>query len=548
MSYQSGTGRSPEYGGGWLERLPSWLGPAAGMLGGAVVVAAAPAAAQISVGGTAAAAEFLLVAMAVQAQRLQQSAHQERAMRQQAQAELMRAIASAAGDIEKARQTIAAVERLLQITINFAYAEVERGTPLDQVLEYVRRDADTGPLDSQLQVDLVRSVLQAHLTIQDLSRQLAEADDLVHKTLPALVDQVRNGADVEDVLASFAQDGREPAWQQDLVQRVLEAEDRGQGRSESARRLATAMGQRLQSTMHIILRTLQDLQEEHHAHPVVFGMLQDLDRQASQAARLADSLVVLGGGRPLQRWIQPVSLYDVLRGALSQIGDGFLRVDLREEAVARMGVEGAAVRSLVHLLAELLKNAVQYSPPTTRVRLWAEPVHRGVVVVVDDEGVGMPPEKLARCQQMLSGRLEATLEDLGESLQTGLPVIALLAKAHGIDVVLGTSSRGGTQASVLIPRHLLTDMPQHRPQEPAVEPAATTRVKSPLTVADSLVEGSTEAGLPRRRREDTAPVSAGQAPRAVAPVVTDEHRRAALTALTRPTARNDAMHPQEEEK
>ena len=47
---------------------------------------------------------------------------------------------------------------------------------------------------------------------------------------------------------------------------------------------------------------------------------------------------------------------------------------------------GAAVADLTHLLAELVENAAQFSPPHTRVRVTGEPVGNGYVLEVEDRG------------------------------------------------------------------------------------------------------------------------------------------------------------------
>ncbi|MBJ6618454.1 hypothetical protein [Streptomyces sp. DHE17-7] len=62
----------------------------------------------------------------------------------------------------------------------------------------------------------------------------------------------------------------------------------------------------------------------------------------------------------------PVSLTDVVRAAVSEVED-YARVEVRH--LPEASVVGAAVADLTHLIAELIENAAQFSPPHTRVRV-----------------------------------------------------------------------------------------------------------------------------------------------------------------------------------
>lgn len=59
-------------------------------------------------------------------------------------------------------------------------------------------------------------------------------------------------------------------------------------------------------------------------------------------------------------------------------------------------VVGAAAEALIHAVAELLDNATRYSPPSTQVFVTLMPVHNGVVIEIDDGGVGMPEHAIEK--------------------------------------------------------------------------------------------------------------------------------------------------------
>uniref|UniRef100_UPI002930A804 sensor histidine kinase n=1 Tax=Clavibacter michiganensis TaxID=28447 RepID=UPI002930A804 len=145
----------------------------------------------------------------------------------------------------------------------------------------------------------------------------------------------------------------------------------------------------------------------------------------------------------------PVSLTDVVRAAVSEVED-YARVEVRQ--LPETAVVGAAVADVTHLLAELVENAAQFSPPHTRVRIIGEPVGNGYAVEVEARGLGMGKETLAEANRRIE---QSEALDLFDSDRLGLFVVSRLAARHGIKVHLRTSPYGGTTAVVLLPTALL---------------------------------------------------------------------------------------------
>jgi hypothetical protein len=122
-------------------------------------------------------------------------------------------------------------------------------------------------------------------------------------------------------------------------------------------------------------------------------------------------------------------------------------VQLPETAVV-----GAAVADVTHLLAELVENAAQFSPPHTKVQVSGEPVGNGYVLEIEDRGLGMGKDTLAEANRRLE---ESETLDLFDSDRLGLFVVSRLALRRDIKVHLRTSPYGGTTAVVLLPPSLL---------------------------------------------------------------------------------------------
>jgi hypothetical protein len=122
------------------------------------------------------------------------------------------------------------------------------------------------------------------------------------------------------------------------------------------------------------------------------------------------------------------------------------------------------------MLAELIENAVQYSPPGTSVQVRGGRVANGYALEIEDRGLGIPPDTMNTLNQRLAKPPEF---DLADSDQLGLFVVSRLAARHGIRISLRVSGYGGTAAVVLLPRTLVVaeaDVP-FRPGKAADEAA-----------------------------------------------------------------------------
>ncbi|MER7923513.1 nitrate- and nitrite sensing domain-containing protein [Streptomyces sp. NPDC096057] len=195
--------------------------------------------------------------------------------------------------------------------------------------------------------------------------------------------------------------------------------------------------------------SLLDSMERRSEDPNELSDLFRLDHLTTRMRRHAESLIILSGAAPGRAWRMPVSLTNVVRAAVSEVED-YARVEVRQ--LPEASVVGAAVADLTHLLAEIVENAAQFSPPHTRVRVTGEPVGNGYAVEVEDRGLGMGKESLSDANRRIE---QSETLDLFDSDRLGLFVVSRLAARHGIKVHLRTSPYGGTTAVVLLPTALL---------------------------------------------------------------------------------------------
>ncbi|MFE7749558.1 nitrate- and nitrite sensing domain-containing protein [Streptomyces sp. NPDC057428] len=208
------------------------------------------------------------------------------------------------------------------------------------------------------------------------------------------------------------------------------------------------LARRSQVLVHRQLALLDGM-ERRAEDPGELGDLFRLDHLTTRMRRHAESLIILSGAAPGRAWRIPVPLTNVVRAAVSEIED-YARVEVRSLPAA--GVKGAAVADLTHLLAELVENAAQFSPPHTKVRISGEPVGNGYALEIEDRGLGMGDELLDEANRRIE---QSETMDLFDSDRLGLFVVSRLSARHRIKVQLRPSAYGGTTAVVLLPTALL---------------------------------------------------------------------------------------------
>ncbi|WP_169814538.1 sensor histidine kinase [Nocardia pseudovaccinii] len=220
---------------------------------------------------------------------------------------------------------------------------------------------------------------------------------------------------------------------------------------EGARAIFLNMAHRSQLVVHRQLEILDEA-ERQQEDPTLLDTFFKLDHLATRERRNAENLVVLAGGLAKRQWRQPVPLIELVRSAVSEALD-YKRV--RTSHMPQIHISGDAVADLAHLIAELVDNATQYSPPQSPVEVAGKVVGRGVAVEVNDQGIGMSAAELDRANQLLRQPPDFSVGAVSADLRLGLFVVAKLGVRHGISVRLTESDHGGVRAIVLIPTTLI---------------------------------------------------------------------------------------------
>jgi signal transduction histidine kinase len=294
------------------------------------------------------------------------------------------------------------------------------------------------------------------------------------------------------------------------------------------------LGRRNQNLLNRQLDFITELERDETDPDTLEGLFK-LDHLATRMRRNAESLLVLAGVEPPRQWSAPVAAADVVRAALGEVED-YQRVSVRHLEPA--SITGAVAADLAHVLAELIENALSFSPPEEQVEIKGRLTRDGYTVAITDNGLGMSELELNRANRRLAGAESFTV---APSRYLGHYVAGHLASRMGVCIELAAGPAGGTTARVDVPMALVADeeapvalagpAPAHG-QEPAasepepgilpeadiwaaIAPLAATDPGAPAPSPDlgptsstapsaSLDPDTTGSGLPRRRSSTDA--------------------------------------------
>ncbi|CAL9346484.1 sensor histidine kinase [Streptomyces sp. enrichment culture] len=312
--------------------------------------------------------------------------------------------------------------------------------------------------------DAVRHAADAESRRQQAVREArqgtAELEHLTNSTLPAAVEKLRDGTSAENVLAELEWPRGAPARAcAELFVRELAHSER---RTAAAQAASAKSLSRVQAKAVSMLADLRDMQDRHGEE--VLGDLLRLDHSTSQLGLITDRLALLMGGRSSRAWNRPIVMESILRGAVGRIA-AYQRV--RMHCATDAAISGYAAEGVMHLLAELMDNAANFSPPIDEVHVYVEERTAGIVVTIEDSGLKMADAAMRHAEEAVSGRSNDLASLQGTRL--GLAVVGRLAAKYGVGVSYRPSSRGGTGVVVLVPPQLLAQQ-----RDPGPAPAGRT--------------------------------------------------------------------------
>ena len=172
---------------------------------------------------------------------------------------------------------------------------------------------------------------------------------------------------------------------------------------------------------------------------------------------MAKTLQVLADDSSSWEAAAPATMAEIVAAAVADIDQ---RAPVDSRSLHPASIEGEAVPDVVHLLAELIENAVAASAAaSSRVVVIGRRSADGYVVSVVDEGAGMSDAERDRANAQLHKPLPL---DRQAPTTLGLATAGRLAARHGINVTLLEAPTDGVIAKVRLPVRLLGGAPPDR--------------------------------------------------------------------------------------
>jgi two-component system sensor histidine kinase KdpD len=186
--------------------------------------------------------------------------------------------------------------------------------------------------------------------------------------------------------------------------------------------------------------------ERHELLETAYAGVERLTRVVDDLLRMAK----LEAGMVELR-LEPYAIEEVIGAAIAQLGpllDGRrCQVDLPPE----LPLVSFDFALMVHVLVNVLDNAIQYSPAESLIEVWASQAAGHCLLSVGDRGIGIPPEDRERVFEKFRRLTRASTAGTPGGVGLGLAVAKGIVKAHGGRIWAEGREGGGTVVTVSIP-------------------------------------------------------------------------------------------------
>jgi two-component system, OmpR family, sensor kinase len=237
---------------------------------------------------------------------------------------------------------------------------------------------------------------------------------------------------------------------------MLQGLDEARGATESMlnrqREFVADASHELRTPLTSVLASLELLAEE------LSGEQADTAEAALRSARrmrrlVADLLLLARVDAKRAQPYRPTPLDDVLTEAASEIGP--VAEEHRLEIDAEPAVVSGARDDLHRLVLNLIENAIAHTPPGTHVRAATSTDNGDALVVVEDDGPGIPGEIRNRIFERFvrgAGDRSSGAWDRARGSGLGLSIVRAVADSHGGSVTLEPPTGGhGARFVVRLP-------------------------------------------------------------------------------------------------
>ncbi|MFE2961590.1 sensor histidine kinase [Nocardia tengchongensis] len=378
---------------------------------------------------------------------------------------------------------------------------------------------DTSVVIGMLLAGLALALIVARSLVVPVRRLRRDALQVAHIDLPQELEVVRAGGATPEIspvdVHTTEEIGQLARAVDDIHSQALHlAAEQARLRLQIGNMFET-LSRRSQSLVEQQLSLIEELERDEDDSERLQSLFR-LDHLATRMRRNGDNLLVLAGTALRRGHLAPVPLSDMLWSSVSQVED-YQRVEIG--TVPDGIVAGEPAVDIEHLLAELIDNALRYSPPTTPVAVSvARAVDGGYLIEITDRGLGMNAEDLQGINDRLASGGEVNVET---ARRMGLFVVGRLAKRHHITVSLRRTSamvqQPGITASVHLPGSLVSPAPERVGDPTGQFPVASALPMPPAALASGPIPAAALLSGPIPADAGQLPMGPGQIPMPAGP-------------------------------
>jgi two-component system phosphate regulon sensor histidine kinase PhoR len=204
------------------------------------------------------------------------------------------------------------------------------------------------------------------------------------------------------------------------------------------------------ASLRALVETLQDgALADPPAATQFLGLMQtEVDALAQLVEELLELSRIESGRAPLRLCPTPVA--DVIHPPVARLQPQAKRAHLRLFVELPEGLPDvlADVERVRQVVTNLVHNAIKFTPLKGTIRVWAEPAGDMVRIAVQDNGIGIATDDLARVFERFY-KVDHARSGKGTGL--GLAIARHLARAHGGDIRVESVEGSGSTFSFTLP-------------------------------------------------------------------------------------------------
>ncbi|MCY1075341.1 ATP-binding protein [Archangium lansingense] len=337
---------------------------------------------------------------------------------------------------------LAFVDRELRyVRVNRMLADIN-GRPVEKTLGRTVREVL--PQYAELLEPLLRQVFEMGEPLRDreLAHPVAADGEKIHHYLLSFY-PVRDTRDVVRWVGTVVVDITERQRTEEELRRTAEFRERFLG----------IVSHDLRNPLNAILLSANALMCSEDLSPRHLKPVRRIISSAERMARMIGELLDftrgrLGGGIPVSP--QHLNLRHLVRHAMDELDAGHPGRELRLEAAGNFEGDWDPDR-LSQVIGNLGKNALDYSPEGTPVRLLLRDEDESVVLEVNNAGPPIPAELLPAIFEPFR-RLARDSPHPASGLGLGLYIVAQIVQGHGGTISVRSNAEEGTTFTVRLPR------------------------------------------------------------------------------------------------